>query len=91
MVNGELMTVTANGGRGGIGQDGTGNEDVVVQFQYVSKQDDNGGWWFDVIPSEYERTTQLLAKYVPYEDIGRNVYRLYSKCCGTTGLGGAGL
>lgn len=90
VINGELMIVTLNGGRGGTGQDGTSNDDVAVQFESVSYKDDNGGMWDSIDPPEHVRVAYLLARY-DYEDIGGDVYRLHSRCCGTTGLGGAGL
>lgn len=88
VVNGQLLTVTLNGGCGGTGQDGTDSEDDTVQFQYMSQEDDNEGLWHSISPREDIRISIMLAQY-NYEAINGG-YRLYSRCCGNTGSGGRG-
>lgn len=87
LLNGELLTVSSNGGSGANGQTGTGNADVTVEFAYFEDHDSTHGSFGDA----HERAVQRLReRNYDLEDLGGENYRLHARCCGVTGKGGQG-
>lgn len=105
VINGQLLTVELNGGRGGDGQDGTGNSDVIVHYDRIY----HTVTYKNNFPKEYLQDlirSETGIRHIEVIDdewrfigtIGvvtrtdfNNTYRLFAKeCCGETGCGGPG-
>lgn len=103
-VNLELLTVNLNGGHGGNGQDGSGNNDVYVGFNYTDHHDKgerlpttdeyyrrffrNKGYDAELISS-----TSRKEGFEILSTTTRTTQRFQlnsRSCCGKTGMGGEG-
>lgn len=88
MLNGELLTVTLNGGNGGSGQSTASNADVTVQFANFENKD----LLMKHPMSDIDKAVLYLKeKKYDVESIGGNMFRLHATCCGVSGKGGQGM
>lgn len=106
LLNGNYLTVISNGGNGGDGQDGTASDDVYVLFGGDNDVGDSGWFsqgdlhnyykkyfndkGYDVDVSAVDKYTSLYAVFVHNEKATYNITLHPQKCCGKTGMGGAG-
>lgn len=105
-INGDYLTVRLIGGNGGDGQDGGSSDDVYVLLRVDDDSGDSGWFsngdlhnyykkyfddrGYDSEISDIDDHTSFYAVFVHNKKASFNI-RLHSrKCCGTTGIGGAG-
>lgn len=106
IINGDYLTVILNGGNGGNGQDGAASDDVYALLNvdkdsavsgwfsngdlqnYYKKYFEDRGYGTEV--TDINDYTSLYAVFVHDKKASFNIRLHPRKCCGTTGVGGAG-
>lgn len=96
IVNGFLLTVNLNGGKGGTGQNGTRSQDFIARFGETSA--DEWAWptmsHSNEIVIDYLENLEYVVEEIAYVlDAGiASIFLriLPADCCGKTGMGGKG-